>query len=161
MRTVYFILIAGLIFLLAACGATQPDPTQAPVEGQQTSLPRDSKPDPAATATIVLAQETPLEQTPATAAATATAEDVAPEEPTAEITVTSAQQTAATAEKMTPDEEKMPHQESPEEQRQLLASLSIIGAPPELDNEVWLNSEPLKLADLRGKVVIVEFWTYG
>lgn len=25
----------------------------------------------------------------------------------------------------------------------------------------WINSRPLKLADLRGKVVLVEFWTFG
>ena len=24
----------------------------------------------------------------------------------------------------------------------------------------WINSEPLKMADLRGKVVLVDFWTY-
>ena len=48
-----------------------------------------------------------------------------------------------------------------EAQLQLLASLENQGAPPELFNEVWLNSEPLKLADLHGKVVIVEFWTFG
>jgi pyruvate/2-oxoglutarate dehydrogenase complex dihydrolipoamide acyltransferase (E2) component len=49
-----------------------------------------------------------------------------------------------------------------EEQQQLLASLESQGAAPDfLSNDVWLNSEPLRLADLRGKVVLVEFWTFG
>ena len=46
-------------------------------------------------------------------------------------------------------------------QQQLLDKLRPQGEAPELLNEVWLNSEPLKLADLRGNVVLVEFWTYG
>ncbi|MBD9667751.1 thioredoxin family protein [Variovorax sp. VRV01] len=32
---------------------------------------------------------------------------------------------------------------------------------PEFQNiDHWLNSQPLKLQDLRGKVVLVDFWTY-
>lgn len=38
----------------------------------------------------------------------------------------------------------------------------IIGQPaPEISNEVWINSAPIRLANLRGKVVLLEFWTYG
>ena len=39
--------------------------------------------------------------------------------------------------------------------------LPIQGKAQEWDNSVWLNTEPLKLADLRGKVVIMEFWTFS
>lgn len=32
---------------------------------------------------------------------------------------------------------------------------------PEFQNiDTWLNSQPLKLSELRGKVVLVDFWTY-
>jgi len=43
----------------------------------------------------------------------------------------------------------------------LLKSLKRQGAAPELFSQVWLNSPPLKLADLRGKVVVIDFWTFG
>lgn len=33
-------------------------------------------------------------------------------------------------------------------------------APELLGGQAWINSEPLTLARLRGKVVLVEFWTY-
>lgn len=46
-------------------------------------------------------------------------------------------------------------------QQQLLAGLPALGAAPELQNELWFNSAPLQLSALRGKVVMVEFWTYG
>ena len=32
---------------------------------------------------------------------------------------------------------------------------------PELANGSWINSEPLTLKDLRGRVVLIEFWTFG
>jgi thiol-disulfide isomerase/thioredoxin len=32
---------------------------------------------------------------------------------------------------------------------------------PELAMGNWINSEPLKLKDLRGRVVLIEFWTFG
>ena len=42
------------------------------------------------------------------------------------------------------------------------ASLPDLGLAPELTNETWLNVDsPLHLADLRGKVIIVEMWTFG
>lgn len=32
---------------------------------------------------------------------------------------------------------------------------------PDITNSTWLNSEPLRLAGLKEKVVLVEFWTLG
>lgn len=41
------------------------------------------------------------------------------------------------------------------------ASLPDLGPAPELTNSVWLNTEaPLRLSDLRGKVVGLEMWTF-
>jgi hypothetical protein len=34
-------------------------------------------------------------------------------------------------------------------------------AAPEVAGGPWVNSAPLTLASLRGRVVLVEFWTYG
>lgn len=37
-----------------------------------------------------------------------------------------------------------------------------LGTPaPEIAGGPWINSEPLTTAGLRGRVVVVEFWTYG
>ena len=35
------------------------------------------------------------------------------------------------------------------------------GKAPEIVSRQWLNSEPLSMQALRGKVVLVEFWTFG
>lgn len=37
-----------------------------------------------------------------------------------------------------------------------------MGMPaPEISGQSWVNSKPLNLAELKGKVVLVEFWTFG
>lgn len=40
--------------------------------------------------------------------------------------------------------------------------LDDYGPAPEIENEVWLNTQgPLRLANLRGSVVLLEMWTFG
>lgn len=40
--------------------------------------------------------------------------------------------------------------------------LPDLGPAPELTTDTWLNTDhPLRLADLRGQVVLVEMWTFG
>lgn len=54
--------------------------------------------------------------------------------------------------------------------KQIRAVTANLPAPPKLsnsrpapdfDNTVWINSAPLALENLKGKVTIVEFWTFG
>ncbi len=41
-------------------------------------------------------------------------------------------------------------------------SLPDLGPAPELTNDTWLNVDaPLRLEDLRGRVVLLEMWTFG
>ncbi len=41
-------------------------------------------------------------------------------------------------------------------------ALPNLGPAPELENEVWLNvDQPLRLAELRGNVVLLDMWTFG
>lgn len=43
-----------------------------------------------------------------------------------------------------------------------VAALGCGGKPaPDIAGKTWLNSPPLTLAELRNKVVLVEFWTLG
>lgn len=40
--------------------------------------------------------------------------------------------------------------------------LPDLGPAPELTNDTWLNTDqPLRLADLHGKVVLLDMWTFG
>lgn len=49
---------------------------------------------------------------------------------------------------------------TPEEE--VTVELPNLGPAPELQNDIWLNTDgPLRLADLRGKVVLLDMWTFG
>ena len=40
-------------------------------------------------------------------------------------------------------------------------SLRVGDPAPEITGEHWINSPPLTMAGLRGRVVVIEFWTFG
>jgi hypothetical protein len=42
------------------------------------------------------------------------------------------------------------------------AQIVPLGAPaPEVNGGPWINSAPLTLGALRGRVVLIDFWTFG
>ena len=42
------------------------------------------------------------------------------------------------------------------------SALVVNGSPaPEIAEGAWINTQPLTMQALRGRVVLVEFWTYG
>ena len=59
--------------------------------------------------------------------------------------------------------EQAPESDQDNEKTSLPAmTLKDLGPAPELYNETWLNTDqPLRLADLRGKVILLDMWTFG
>lgn len=177
----------GLALLLAACG-TAGDPPAAPVEEQGPAAAEISQSE--AEKLVPTEEVAPTEEAivPLEASGIETVEPaeemMATEEAVVEEEMIQAEeenmagQVATTEPVEAPREEAKVQAEPPDptaeprevaeapsdltpEQQKLLASLAVKGTPPELFNEVWLNSEPLKLEELKGQVVIVEFWTFG
>jgi len=172
----------GLMLLLAACGATETTTGQSTfITATSTVSPPDTptpEPEPPTTEEIMATEEPTVTEEPVVEEPTATMEVMPTEEMAATQEVAATEEVGepteeateevmetATEEMMVEEKEEMAEQiDMPQPttaQQQLLDSLAVIGTPPELNNEVWLNSDPLQLADLRGQVVIVEFWTFG
>jgi MarR-like DNA-binding transcriptional regulator SgrR of sgrS sRNA len=63
----------------------------------------------------------------------------------------------------TKEPEAMVEQSSLEsEESDLMINLPDLGPAPDITNEVWLNSDTaLNLEAVRGRVVLLEFWTFG
>jgi hypothetical protein len=40
-------------------------------------------------------------------------------------------------------------------------AVSIGNMAPDIAGASWINSKPLTINDLKGRVVLVDFWTYG
>lgn len=180
------LLTLGLVMLLSACGsaeASQPAPVKEalPVEAapliqtQAENMPVETViPDNEMVEKSAVEQEPEsMVEKPALAGESAAkAEESAPvtkeaatmakvEETAPNMKETEAMAAPVKKEETIQQSETMLKTGPTEAQAQLLASLDNQGMPPELFNKVWLNSDPLKLADLHGKVVIVEFWTFG
>jgi thiol-disulfide isomerase/thioredoxin len=168
-------LALGSLFLLAACSGAQAGPIEAPARVE--AIPPDQTGMTTKTDETMPETETVVEEPVAIVEAAAMEEIAADESMTdaragktdamtgemasAETGVVSEEVMAASEEQAMSVEEIVAGRGPTEAQQQLLAGLPARGVPPELFNEVWLNSDPLKLADLHGKVVIVEFWTFG
>ncbi|MBI4790909.1 MAG: redoxin domain-containing protein [Chloroflexi bacterium] len=52
-------------------------------------------------------------------------------------------------------------QDAPMSSAKTTSSLPVGPIAPDIATDTWLNSARLSAADLRGKVVLVEFWTFG
>lgn len=129
-------LLASLAVIISSCSASLPTPTPGASFGASPVAVATAAPT-----TMVRGQPSPPTPAPAKSA---TAQPAAPAMPAPQPT-----SVGVVDNDLTPA------------QQRLLASLPSQGPAPELENDVWLNSPPLRLAGLRGKVVLLEMWTFG
>ena len=124
-------IVAAIAVILAACGS----PSSSPTEGDIATEAPTRIPTPTATEAPTRIP-TPTATEAPTVAPTLTPTPTATEAPTAAPTLTPA------------PVERRPSSTSPtaEEFRGIVQ---------------WLNSDPLTLEDLRGRVVLIDFWTYS
>ena len=151
------IVLVMVAFAIQACGAEQPIPENPSPTATLTSTPASLLP--VATPTI------PPDPTPAP---TATPPPTVTPAPTATPAPTVIPQPAAAMQTPTPEPSPtpiptqaavLPENPTPPDALGYVAA-GQIPAPAPLGLEGWINSEPLAVEDLRGKVVLLDFWTY-
>jgi hypothetical protein len=145
-RTTHLSLAVLLLIavVMAGCAAVSPDmQSSAPAVVVEADI--DVEPQATETPQTEPATPSPVDNTPTTVATTTDLADptVTPTiPPTATPTITPTQ--------------------TPTPQPRAAVVANDYGKAPEINSEVWLNTDqPLQLEDLRGKVVLVDFWTYG
>jgi thiol-disulfide isomerase/thioredoxin len=62
---------------------------------------------------------------------------------------------------VTPKENQSPIEETKNKNTSLELNVVNPYPAPEITLTEWINSHPLMMKDLRGKVVIIDFWTYS
>ena len=156
-----------LPLLLLACGAEDPGTSAPPA----TTVPVATEPalasEPTDVPTVAVPTATPNPTVPdptATTPPTETSEPTTRPEPSATPEPTAAPEA-------TEIPTATPNPLSPRERAGVRASTTPCQAPPggELGNcapefagtQQWINSEPLTIESLRGKVVLIDFWTYS
>lgn len=72
------------------------------------------------------------------------------------------QSTATPASQSSDDERRAPAEsDKPDAKRDVLIAGPEARLAPQIASGEWINSGPLKLEALRGRVVLVDFWTFG
>ena len=129
-------LITVVLLLLAACSSERPSPTSPPTVAAAPTATPTAAPSPTAVPT----------QTPASAPTPTQAPAI-----TSTPAPTPTQAPAITA---TP----VPIPSTPAPTREPSPAGPV--APELVDTQEWVNSDPLKIEELRGRVVLIDFWTY-
>ena len=144
-RTNYLPLVGLLLAVLAVTGCAAVTPTDQP------------------SPTAIVESSTDFEQMPAESSEPPVTSTIPPEDVSTPVATTTnlPDPTAAPTLPPTATPTALPT-ETPTTQPRAKVVANDYGEAPEINTEVWLNTDqPLRLEELRGKVVLVDFWTYG
>ena len=166
-RPLWLVLSVALLFLVLACGpSAETGPDAADPVASPTSAPSVNVAEPT-TAAIEPAAKTPSATVPSaasednTSATPASVETIAAPTAAAEVepapTATTTVQELAAVVEANPVAEPEEPEPAPTVERE--RAEGPLAAEP-VGIQTWINSAPLTLEQLRGKVVLVDFWTY-